>query len=449
MRKYIRNHWLASTLVLLLLLFTGSWGTLTYVNTPGFCDSCHVMEPYYQSWKSSDHKKVACVDCHYPPGEKYKLSAKAKSLNQVMAYWTGKYNTKLYADVVDASCLTSGCHNLERLKEKPVEYAGKITFDHSKHYGTKINGMELLCTSCHSHVQGDVHIEINKNACFLCHFKDKVSGTRPVKAEFCIKCHNAPEGDIEISGQTFNHTSFVEMGVDCQRCHLDAIEGQGKVEVRTCSQCHDDPVMPGTSDELTRLHDSHTKEHKVDCLACHSEIKHGVHATGKQIQFSCEECHLAPHLGPRQLYAGTGGRGVEEMPSAMFKAQVDCVGCHLDEHTYGAEGVMKGEVMRPTVKGCVDCHGEMGGELYKMWQESIAQGTADTTIVVARAASKLATANPDSPGYAEAKKLVEDAQFNLDFVHYGKGIHNVTYALALLDKAKEFSEQAEAKLALK
>ena len=44
------------------------------------------------------------------------------------------------------------------------------------------------------------------------------------------------------------------------------------------------------------------------------------------------------------------------------------------------------------------------------------------------------------------RQLLEDAQHNLDFVRYGKGIHNVTYATALLSKADEFSAGAIEKL---
>ena len=29
---------------------------------PAFCGSCHIMNPYYESWKQSSHKNIACVE---------------------------------------------------------------------------------------------------------------------------------------------------------------------------------------------------------------------------------------------------------------------------------------------------------------------------------------------------------------------------------------------------
>ena len=34
------------------------------------------------------------------------------------------------------------------------------------------------------------------------------------------------------------------------------------------------------------------------------------------------------HLGPRELYRGTGGIGVPDSPSLMFTTNVDCIACH-------------------------------------------------------------------------------------------------------------------------
>ena len=39
-----------------------------YTSRPEFCNSCHIMEPYYKSWQESSHKNVSCIECHFPPG---------------------------------------------------------------------------------------------------------------------------------------------------------------------------------------------------------------------------------------------------------------------------------------------------------------------------------------------------------------------------------------------
>ena len=53
---------------------------------PQFCSSCHIMEPYYETWEADVHGaklEVACVDCHYAPGERTTLKAKFRGLSQV------------------------------------------------------------------------------------------------------------------------------------------------------------------------------------------------------------------------------------------------------------------------------------------------------------------------------------------------------------------------------
>ena len=50
--------------LLLLLIFCTGW----YTSRSDFCRSCHIMEPYYDSWKASTHKDVPCIECHFAPG---------------------------------------------------------------------------------------------------------------------------------------------------------------------------------------------------------------------------------------------------------------------------------------------------------------------------------------------------------------------------------------------
>ena len=59
---------LASSLVLFGLFSGGSYGAYTYSMSPTFCYSCHLMEPYYESWQRSSHSEVTCVQCHFEPG---------------------------------------------------------------------------------------------------------------------------------------------------------------------------------------------------------------------------------------------------------------------------------------------------------------------------------------------------------------------------------------------
>ena len=51
-----------------------------YAETPAFCGTCHSMEQSYASWQASNHKQIACSECHLPnSGLAAKLVAKAKT----------------------------------------------------------------------------------------------------------------------------------------------------------------------------------------------------------------------------------------------------------------------------------------------------------------------------------------------------------------------------------
>jgi nitrate/TMAO reductase-like tetraheme cytochrome c subunit len=445
MRKFLRKHWKLVCLALIVLFSGCSLGMLQYTHNPRFCLSCHVMKPYYDAWASSSHNKVSCVECHYQPGLKYELQGKIDALNQVVAYWTGRYDTKFYAEISDESCLRSGCHD-KRLIEGPIEFKRGIKFDHAGHYGKPMRGIQLRCTSCHSQIVQGNHMAVTEETCFLCHFKNRVNTYQPVEQKFCLECHNYPHQDIKIGDTIYNHRGYVERGVECQRCHLDAVKGTGEVEDRACLQCHADPAQLSKITDKALVHLNHVTKHKVDCFNCHADIQHRVVTTKEQISFDCRQCHLDMHLGPRELYSGTGGRGVPDMPAPMFKAQVDCVGCHLEMTSFGKEHVLKGTTMRPTVKGCLDCHGPTGGEAFVTWEHELSVGIAAASGPVAQAQAHLAGLAETSPNYAKVQQLVDDAVFNYNFVTYGKGIHNITYSKALLVKAREFANQA---LALK
>ena len=72
-------------------------------STPTFCGSCHIMKPYYESWKHSKHSKIACVECHISPGIGAEVRKKYEAVSMVVKYMTGTYGTKPWAEVDDAA----------------------------------------------------------------------------------------------------------------------------------------------------------------------------------------------------------------------------------------------------------------------------------------------------------------------------------------------------------
>ena len=122
------------------------FASVEVTSQPGFCASCHIMKPYYQSWQHSAHHKIACVECHIPPGVSATIQKKWEALSMVTSYFTGTYGTKPWAQVPDASCFR--CHQTKDFTGMKI-YNG-VRFDHGAHLSVKRNGMVLRCTSCHS-----------------------------------------------------------------------------------------------------------------------------------------------------------------------------------------------------------------------------------------------------------------------------------------------------------
>ncbi|MHC4404218.1 MAG: hypothetical protein ACYTG0_31575, partial [Planctomycetota bacterium] len=102
------------------------------------------------SWQESSHKDVSCVKCHFPPGLGEKVRGKMLGLVQLAKYVTSSEGPRPAAEVPDASCLRSGCHET-RLLSGRVEFHG-VSFDHRPHLQTLRRGKKLRCTSCHSQI---------------------------------------------------------------------------------------------------------------------------------------------------------------------------------------------------------------------------------------------------------------------------------------------------------
>ena len=162
-----------------------------YTSRPQFCASCHIMEPYYKSWQESSHKDVTCIECHFPPGVGGKIRGKMLGLVQLAKYMTQSAGPRPTAEISDASCLRSGCHET-RLLTGRVDFHG-IPFDHVPHLSPNRRGRQLRCTSCHSQLVQGEHMTVTTSTCFLCHFKGQ-----PLNEGLgaCTHCHQIPTQEV-------------------------------------------------------------------------------------------------------------------------------------------------------------------------------------------------------------------------------------------------------------
>ena len=408
-----------------LLLAVGIVALLSAVEVtsrPQFCGSCHIMKPYYESWRHSTHRNVACVECHIPPGVTAEIRKKYEALSMVARYFTGTYGTNPWTEIEDAACLR--CHERRLLVGKAT--IKDIQFDHSAHLLDMRRGKTLRCTSCHSQIVQGSHIAVTTSTCILCHFKGQAPGTGTAR---CTLCHQVPDKTVKMGTVTFHHSDVAKFGMACTSCHGQPRGSDGAVPRERCITCHNQATRLAKYGDTVLLHQKHVTEHKVDCSYCHLLIEHvepvRPETALSRIQAaasSCQSCHEAGHSPQLALYTGTGGRGVPAMPSPMYQSGVRCEGCHI--HLPGQVEV----VDKASDVSCMSCHGAGYRTIYLSWTEGSARRAEALRRQVDETARALGSAAPAA---------FDDARFNLDLVERGKGVHNIGYAYALLGRAYE------------
>lgn len=399
-------------------------GTVTYTSRSEFCNSCHIMEPYYESWRTSAHSHVDCVDCHFEPGILETAEGKFKAVNQLAKYVTRTAGTKPWAEVSDQSCMRSGCHS-ERLLSGPITF-GRIRFDHRHHLLETRRGRQLRCTSCHSQIVQGQHMNVTTSTCFLCHFRD--TGKSRSHGE-CPTCHGPPAEDLDVAGRKFRHADWTGRGVDCVLCHRNVTRGTGLARKHRCNTCHGEARHVERFDDVAFIHENHITLHKVECDQCHDVIEHGLverdHTTSAG---DCGACHDAGHDVQRLVRAGKGGAGVAGTPDRMYDTRVDCSGCHREWFPGGKR--RPGTVAPATDVACMHCHGPGYGPMLRGWQEEVRGALGSLDIKLSRLEGARGSPAPASlDGVRENLDLVrDDGSF---------GAHNIGFVLALLRKAKD------------
>ncbi len=409
---------------------------LYYTTSPSFCNSCHIMKPYYDAWKTSKHNNVSCVDCHYPPRAREVLWAKFQAINSVVQFVTKKYSSKPYAQIEDASCLRSGCHSTNFLAKK-ITFKKGILFDHKFHLGDLRRGKQLRCTSCHSQIVVGTHVEVTESTCFLCHFKHAEGQRGVLPLGNCTTCHEYPKKDIQFQGFTFNHKDFVgSRHVSCEKCHRDVIQGEGRAPKERCYDCHNQPAILAKYEDIAFIHENHVAKRKVECTRCHEEIKHGLMTSKVRfLEYNCEVCHSAIHNGPKEMFMGEGGRGAPVTPSHMLSARLDCLACHIQSKGAELKGGGDGRTFVASEKACMACHGDQYQGMLKDWEDTFEAMIRDIQPKLNAARQVLEKAGTAKGQWQEAEKIFEDAKYNVDFVRIGKGVHNPFYAAELLQVA--------------
>lgn len=324
-------------------------GAEYYTAQPDFCGSCHIMDPYYESWHSDIHGArlgVRCVDCHYAPGEQHTFKAKFKGLSQAASYFSGRAGgSRPRAHVNDASCLRSGCHG-------GMEHLDKILMIGDIHKETRL-------VSGH-----EVEIERKPTVRFI-HAKHRNVEHRMEDTEERIK-------EIKGNIQTLVGSQVLEKIDAIARSVGPAVKRQA--EMRRVITDLGVPSVEADAFELMRLSHMEVRLDQLaglNCAACHTyDATGGRHfAVDQHTCFTCHftnqsfnqdtgeclTCHEAP---TRQIF-------VHEQPGAsltstsdgvqasmmdhrdIVKRGIDCASCHFD--------VIRGEAV-VTERECTHCH---------------------------------------------------------------------------------------------
>jgi nitrate/TMAO reductase-like tetraheme cytochrome c subunit len=538
-------------------------------SSPTFCGSCHIMEPYYASWQADLHGRkldVACVECHYAPGERNTIKSQLRGLSQVASYVSGRYGTtRLRAHVDNHSCLTSKCHGDARFMDKEINL-GTVKFVHANHlqapdqrlaatqqeleetrqklllllgdkrfaeldgvaqqaiaakeqldqmtslvsgWNAKIETavlakysqllqqrvrihqlQDLQCTNCHSYGVHESrardgkgakaaadessahHFTVKTTSCYTCHFNNQAFNTGTAS---CLLCHTLPTKEIvvhkeldprgsaqlstpDLSKQAvrMDHRAILERKVDCISCHADVAMENAPVTRRDCERCHGRPEFfkdwkqPVTLELVERYHAAHVPEQRAKCLDCHAEIHHqlvparqdgGKNSTGflSEVMSNCTNCHPHQHTEQIKLLNGAGGVGIPKSDAnLMFGSRTNCLGCHT-AHTLSSRG---SEVVRGNVSGCVACHGDKHTMTFEKWKKGLQVVQMDATEAYDKARQSLEKAKGlSSEIQRKATELLKGANTDLQLVKRGNGIHNVSYALELLDSVTQRCQQ--------
>lgn len=410
---------LLATFLLLLVSMIGAAGW--YTSRPEFCNSCHIMEPYYRSWQHSNHKDVSCIECHFAPGFGGKIRGKLLGLVQLTKYVTRSEGPRPSAEVPDASCLRSGCHET-RLLSGRVEYQG-VHFDHTPHLGQLRRGKQLRCTSCHSQIVQGQHMEVTTSTCFLCHFKDEPFNEGLAA---CRRCHQIPKQEFDLGGGVkFTHDLARKKGVDCASCHVDVIRGKGEVPRERCMVCHNRESDLAQINDHEFIHAKHVAEHGVNCLSCHLRIEHSLdkerlaHAAG-----DCAACHPNHHQEQIKMFEGLNGQTVPGHAGGMMVSRVNCRTCHRYKEVTPTGAVL----WKASEQVCSMCHEPAEVERLRSYHESLRAALPELQAALLAARKSLPEAKLADERTTAVGKDLDRLQADLDFLRKGNDIHNIHYA---------------------
>ena len=409
-----------------------------------FCAKCHNNISFNNACKKSLSEDIACIECH---------THKNKGM-AVMA-----------TEIRDDHCTNDSCHPLTKLSAKPVHYKELKPFQHKTHLSINLNQiaslspdqeevknspdekvftreglkdkfiekLRLRCTSCHANIDGEKHFETDTSTCNTCHFISQsdsaMSGnmqqsinTKDEKSiSNCTLCHDHIEKSKEIYGKIFKHDVYENNEkLSCTDCHFKTIHGDGKVDKKSCNQCH--TKIANNFNNASDMHYIHIDKYKTPCTPCHTSITHGWIKTNYKIyEDNNTELVDMEYKIQNLIMMGLGGMGIKGEPDPMHLATLNCSACHKDKQLY----------TNVASEECNNCHSR---GFDKMLSEQIHFVTSKmrllrTLLVKAKRFHDFHTCA------VSQQTIIHEAEVNYNLIKGDGsfGVHNIKYIKNLLD----------------
>ena len=306
----------------------GAIGLWKYHEEPQFCATCHIMDPYLESWQASDlgahaHavEDVTCLDCHEPTVQ--------QQVDELVVYTQGDFEVPLEERQFETQfCFDCHLPNEHTSYEEVIQLTADLELNpHGSHLG------EMDCATCHK--------------------------THRVSEDYCAECH----GPVATGpGWTTEVTTTMEVAVwapdmDCTACHVmdpyfDSLQDTNLLayahgqEGLACLDCHELEAVEQVHEEAvagTRIK-ARTVENQF-CFDCHVPNEHTSYeqVIERTEGYIAENKNINPH-GPHAAVEGM--------------EPLECSRCHqMHEESPLIQGCYTG-CHHAGLQSCNNCHGE-------------------------------------------------------------------------------------------
>jgi hypothetical protein len=318
--KRNKSAYRIATIIILLVIILIAL-PLFIASRPAFFAGYRDLKSAYQSWNTSSHKEVTCVECHVPSGFLTGVSYRLKTIAEFYKRAFSRSPVKETALIdfkkpTNESCLT--CHGKQRkLPEHPL-----VRIPHTAH--VNLTEEKRTCVKCHKWlVHSEKQQKKHKTLPFtgICTAYGCHSGT--VKVQECKDCHHREVITATVWRQKHPQVVSTRGSNAClEYCH----------QASFCQTCHTTgkkPLISSTKISLVQTglvvkhtmanwKDVHGKEAIVDtnrCLYCHSSIQ------------VCTNCHKKSY--PKSHRPKTTWLAAHKNKAKVNKKR--CLFCHEEK----------------------------------------------------------------------------------------------------------------------